>query len=268
MQDVLVTLPVHNEAGLLLRTVHELKRALDATEIRYRLAIAEDGSTDGTCAILARIRAELPDVIIQSQPARAGRGGALRELWAKEAADIYVFVDADLAAGPPAVIDVIRAAEAGADVVTGSRYCPGARVHRPFLRNAVSLAYNALIRGAFRETVRDHQCGLKAFSRRAIATLLPISHENSWAWDTEMMVLAGAAGYPVREIPVDWTEYRTQRTRFKRLASDLWLHGTALLRLKGDFEQRLARVAAPTVDRGAFDDATGAHRNSPGAFLR
>ncbi len=173
-----------------------------------------------------------------------------------------------MTAGPPAVIDVIRAAEAGADVVTGPRYCAGARVRRPFLRNAVSLGYNRLIRTAFHEPVRDHQCGLKAFSRRALQTLLPLSHEDSWAWDTEMMVLAGAAGYPVREIPVDWTEYRTQRTRFRRLLSDLWLHGTALLRLKGDFESRLARLPAGPRERVAFDDTPGAHRNSPGAFLR
>ncbi|EQD77366.1 glycosyl transferase, group 2 family protein, partial [mine drainage metagenome] len=66
---------------------------------------------------------------------------------------------------------VVRRVIAGAPVVTGSRYVPGAVVHRPRVRRLVSLGYNRIARWLFSENVRDHQCGLKAFSRTAVELL-------------------------------------------------------------------------------------------------
>jgi hypothetical protein len=147
-------------------------------------------------------------------------------------ADLYVFMDTDLAADLSTLPVLIEKVQGGYDVVTGSRYCEGARVSRPPLRMLTSLVYNWLVNQTFRDNIRDHQCGFKAFSRRAVRGLLPKTRETTWFWDTEVLVLALRLGYMVAEVPVTWTETKLRRTPIWRSVSDIVLHGRGLLRLK------------------------------------
>jgi glycosyltransferase AglD len=241
MKSVLVTIPVRNEARFLEGSIRHVMQELATTGWNCRLSVAEDGSTDGTPQVIEQLQREFPNLLVRTSRERLGRGCALRQIWAEADADIYAFADADLAAGPPALVNVIAQVANGADVATGSRYSPGAVVRRPPLRREVSLAYNRLVRMVFGGTILDHQCGLKAFSRDAKNQLFAMTRENSWAWDTEVLVLAERAGMRVVEVPVEWTEYRGRRTPIRRLLSDVYLHGSALLRLKSDLTQRVAR---------------------------
>jgi glycosyltransferase involved in cell wall biosynthesis len=247
MKSILVTIPVRNEATMLEATFRQLVIGLDRSGLNYRLSIAEDGSTDGTPAVIQKLKAEFPTLLVTTGPARLGRGLALRQMWSEVDAEIYAFVDADLAAGPPALVRVIQEVQNGADVATGSRYCPGALVSRPPLRQLVSLAYNRFVRMTFHENIRDHQCGLKAFTRDAKNRLFALSREDSWAWDTEVLVLARKTGMRVVEVPVEWSEHRWARTPIRRLLSDVYLHGTSILRLKSNLKEtlRIHRMSLP-----------------------
>lgn len=248
MNSVLITIPVRNEAEFLDASFRQIVRGLEGSGLNYRLSIAEDGSSDGTPDVIRGLQADYPGLLVRTSRERLGRGCALRQIWSEVDADIYAFADADLAAGPPALIRVISEVAHGADVATGSRYCEGALVRRPPLRQQVSLAYNRLVRMAFGGSIRDHQCGLKAFSRDAKSKLFAMTRENSWAWDTEVLVLAERAGMRVVEVPVEWTEYRGKRTPLRRLLSDIYLHGAALLRLKSDLQNRMgSKQVRPTV---------------------
>ncbi len=244
--EVLVTIPVHNEAPRLLDSTVRLKEYLDNSKIHYRLSIAEDGSTDGTRSLFGSLRRAVPEVIISSKQSRLGRGSALKQFWSNHDADIYAFCDADLAAHPSYLATAIRLVRQGQDIVVGSRYAPGAKVHRPPLRRLVSQGYNWLVRSVFDEKIQDHQCGLKVFSRSAISRLLPLTGADSWFWDTEVLVVASALGFAIRELPVEWWERKTRRTPLLRLASDILLHGSGLLALKGDLAQRLGTRPSPT----------------------
>jgi len=250
--DVLVTVPVRNEQGLLSQTVESLWQSLQRSGIAYRLSISEDGSTDGTPSLLPRLEAMYPELLTSHDDERRGRGYALRHLWELVPAEIYAFTDADLPAGPEALTRVIQAVRDGADVATASRYCPGARVTRPPLRSTVSRAYNWFVRTKFGDGIYDHQCGIKAFSRRAVDLIVRESREDSWFWDTEVMVLAKMSGLKVVEIPVDWKETRHSRTSLRRLSSDLRLHGFGLFRLMGRQEWG---ISSPAVRRSTA--ATG-----------
>jgi glycosyltransferase involved in cell wall biosynthesis len=229
---VLVTIPVFNERRFLMDTITALTSTLDEGGFTYSIAIAEDGSTDGTNELLEQLRGLRPGIIIQSNHERLGRGRALRTLWSAHAADIYAFCDADLASNPRFVLKAIEQAIGGSLVVTGSRYVEGAVTERPPLRRAASLVYNGIVRLMFNDGVRDHQCGLKAFRRSALKALLPMTFEDSWFWDTEILVVADALGFPIKEFPVVWEERKTHRTPIRRLISDVMLHGTGLIRLR------------------------------------
>ena len=48
-------------------------------------------------------------------------------------------------------------------------------------------------------------------------------------------MIARSSGFRIKEIPINWTEKKGRRTPLKRLAKDIWLHGTGLLRCSGEF---------------------------------
>jgi len=244
---VLVTIPVRNESARLVPTIRALKEAFDASGFVYKIAVAEDGSTDGTKAVLRDLPRLFPEIVIQEVPHAMGRGKALRQLWSGQIADIYCFTDADLASGPKDLESVVREVALGSDVVTGSRYSLGSRVRRPPLRYYVSLAYNWMVRTTFSDGVRDHQCGLKAFNAAAVERLMGETQEDSWFWDTEVLVLAHARGLRVKEVPVHWVERKNTRTGVLRLLKDVLLHGAGFIRLKSRVQARKrAPVPSPT----------------------
>lgn len=250
---VFVTVPVRNEERFIEHCLLRLQGVLSRAPSPSVLSVAEDGSSDRTKEILDAIQQRMPGLVVAKNDRPLGRGLALRRLWGHVDAEIFAFIDADLATGPEAILQVIDAVRKGADVAVGSRYCPGAKVHRPPLRQVVSRIYNLLCRTVFGGQVMDHQCGLKAFSRRAIRQLLPESREDSWFWDTEMIALAQRQGLHVVEIPVDWYEYKTRRTSLRRLVKDFWLHGTGITRLAYRLTTRGEGLAA---ERSSRADAT------------
>jgi glycosyltransferase involved in cell wall biosynthesis len=233
MSDLLVTLPVYNEALRLKIAVEKIENSLRESGISYRLAIAEDGSDDGTKEVLRFLQRSRPGLIVQSFDQKMGRGYALRRLWASTDADIYAFIDTDLSAEPRYLLDLVSEIRTGADVAIGSRYCDGALVKRPPVRRWVSQEYNWLLRKSFDENIQDHQCGLKVFNRRAVRQVLPLCFEDSWFWDTEALVYAVKLGLRVVEVPIQWEEKKSMRTPVTRLLSDVFLHGAGLIRLKG-----------------------------------
>lgn len=229
----LVTIPVHNEAARIVRNGLRLEACLRESHQEHVLAIVEDGSTDGTPQEVERLKGQVDNLLVQSLAYRSGRGAALRKLWKSQEFDAYCYVDADLPAGPEAVLAAITALERGADIAIGSRYCRGAQVTRPPLVKFMSRRYNQLIRTLFRDGVYDHQCGLKAIRREALNGLLDQVDDNSWFWDTELIVRSKRNGYQVAEIPLDWVETRNRKTSVGRLASEVPYFLSNIVRLSG-----------------------------------
>lgn len=198
----------------------------------YTLLIAEDGSTDNTFKVAKGLVQTYPNLKLIHSDSKLGRGRALRNAWKSTLADVYVFMDADLATDLRFLPKLVsRMQSEGLDFVTGSRYSPGSSLRRPMLRKMFSLAYNAIVQVLFRTHISDHQCGFKAFSRRAVMTVLPLTRENGWAWDTEVIVYLKSLGWKMAEMPVSWKEMKSKRTPIKRLVMDIREQGPALVRI-------------------------------------
>jgi hypothetical protein len=116
-----------------------------------------------------------------------------------------VYFDTDLATDLRHLEELVGSVRSGEyDVATGSRWMPGRTADRPARRDVASRGYNALVRLFLRSSVRDHQCGFKAFDREVLFDLLEDVDDEHWFWDTEVLVRAQRAGYRVKEFPVDW----------------------------------------------------------------
>ena len=228
----LITLPARNEESRLVSAVQRVDGLLQQLGYPYTLLIAEDGSTDNTFKIAKGLTSSYPNLKIVHNNSKLGRGRALRNAWKSTSADVYVFMDADLATDLRFLPKLVsRMQSERLDFVTGSRYSLGSSLSRPLLRKMFSLAYNAIVQTLFQTKISDHQCGFKAFSRRAVMTVLPLTRENGWAWDTEVIVYLRSLGWKMAEIPVSWKEMKSKRTPIKRLVTDICEQGPALIRI-------------------------------------
>ncbi len=255
----LVTLPARNEGGRLAVAVERVDGLLQEMGYPYTLLIAEDGSTDNTFKIAKDLASTYPNVQVIHHDTKLGRGRALRNAWLSNSADVYVFMDADLATDLsffPTLVNLMQANKL--DFVTGSRYSSGSKLERPMLRKTFSVGYNGLIRAVFHTGISDHQCGFKAFSRKAIKEVLPLTRENGWAWDTEVIVYMATMGYKMAELPVDWKEMKGQRTPLGRLVNDIIDNGSAFFRILARSRRlkAMGRVAedAPRNQRKIFSN--------------
>jgi glycosyltransferase involved in cell wall biosynthesis len=229
---IVVTVPAYNESKNLKKCVETLMRETLPLREDFCIIIAEDGSTDGTDVIAKRLEGAHSRVIHFHSTKKLGRGLALKRAWNKVEGDIYVFVDADLATDMKYYPQLINYIREGYDLATGSRYIEGAKVNRPFLRDFTSRIYNGLIRMMYKDKIFDHQIGFKAFSKRLIKDEMNKCRSDGWFWDTEIIVRSIHDHYKVAEFPVEWKEKKGKNTPLRRLASDVFIHGTGLIKLK------------------------------------
>ena len=216
-----VVLPVLNEAHVLERSVLTLRRFL-AEHPRYawRIVVVDNGSTDGTDRVATGLAERFQNVSFLHLSLR-GRGRALRHAWLESRADIMCYMDVDLStelAALPRLIDAV--AVEGYDVATGSRLLPGARVVRSVKRELISRAYNLFVHAVLRTRFSDGQCGFKAVSREVADRLIPQIQNQSWFFDTELLVLAETQGRRIKDLPIVWVEDQDSRVQLVPTAWD------------------------------------------------
>jgi putative flippase GtrA len=73
-------------------------------------------------------------------------------------------------------------------------------------RELISRSYNALLRASLAAGFSDAQCGFKAIRTDCAQQLVPLIRDDSWFFDTELLVLAERAGLRIHEVPVDWVD--------------------------------------------------------------
>ena len=226
-----IVLPVLNEERDLPHSVATLHQFLtDHCLDRWRIVIADNGSTDNTLEVAQQLSQQYPNVAFIHLEQR-GRGRALKRAWLESPADIVSYMDVDLSTDLQAFPQLIAAIrDEGYDLAVGSRLAKGAQVvKRTLKREVLSRGYNLIIRAVFFTRFSDAQCGFKAISRRAAQRLLPLVKDNGWFLDTELLILAEKRGFHIKDVPAHWTDDPDTRVRvWRTVMGDL----RGLLRLR------------------------------------
>jgi glycosyltransferase involved in cell wall biosynthesis len=195
-----IVMPVYNEQA----TLRAIIAAVRAVPIRKELILVDDGSKDGSRAILAELAA-LPDVRVIEHEQNRGKGAALRTGFAAARGEIVLVQDADLEYDPgdyPTLLAPILRGEA--DVVYGSRYLvdprdPGRErdsfVH--YFGNRVLTFCSNLFTGL---NLTDMETCYKCFRREVLQDLVIESRR----FTVEPEFTAKVARLPVRihEVPI------------------------------------------------------------------
>ena len=176
-----VIVPMFNEREGAGRCVREIAAVLDAMPNRTALIAVDDGSGDGTAAILRELAERHPALDVVTHPANRGYGAALVTGAARAAGrgfDYALFMDSDLTNDPRDIPRFAARMRDGFDVIKASRYIAGGRmVGVPWRRAAISRLGNAVARTLFGLPIHDCTNGFRAV-RTALLTRMDLKERG------------------------------------------------------------------------------------------
>ncbi|WP_255770019.1 bifunctional glycosyltransferase family 2/GtrA family protein [Pseudarthrobacter sulfonivorans] len=202
-----VTIPVFNEERDLAECLHRLHTHLQQSfPHNFRITVADNASTDGTLKIAERLARELPELVVVHLGEK-GRGNALRKVWLASPSPVLAYMDVDLSTDLAALAPLLAPLISGhSDLAIGTRLTRNSRVVRGPKREIISRSYNLMLHSFMGAKFSDAQCGFKAIRADVAQRILPYTLDNSWFFDTELLVLAERCGLRVHEVPVDWID--------------------------------------------------------------
>ena len=206
MSDCIVIIPTYNEKENIEKMI---RKVMTLEEKEFNLLIVDDGSPDGTGAIVKDLMKEYPNrLFIEERKGKLGLGTAYIHgfKWSLARNYEYIFeMDADFSHDPhdlPRLYDAC--AKDGADVAIGSRYINGVTViNWPIGRVIMSYYASTYVRWVTGMTIRDTTAGFVCFKRRVLETLdLDKITFMGYAFQIEMKFTAWKHGFNLVEIPI------------------------------------------------------------------
>jgi glycosyltransferase involved in cell wall biosynthesis len=155
--------PVHDEEASVVAVAEGLLAVLPKVADVWELVLVDDGSGDGTPALVDRLAGTRDGVRVVRHAANRGYGAAVRSGIAAARSEWVFFTDGDGQFDPAVLADVVHVL-GDADVVLGWR----ATRADPWRRRAFTRAWNAMVRGLLGVPVRDVNCAVKLFRRSLV----------------------------------------------------------------------------------------------------
>src|SRR5205814_4686969 len=184
--DVSIVVTVYNEAACIEELYRRTLAAVEPGPRTFELIFVDDGSTDGTFAMLERLHHADPRVRAVRFKRNFGQHPAMHAGLSRARGDVIVTMDGDLQNAPEDIPRLVEAVEAGNDVASGRR-----RVRKDPLGRAVpSRLINGMLRRFTGVAITDFGCAFNAYRRSAIEPMLgPVGKPKS----TKALVLSGGA---------------------------------------------------------------------------
>ena len=210
--DSIVIIPTYNEK----ENIENIIRAVFALDKCFHILVIDDGSPDGTAAIVHRlIDTEFADrLFIKERSGKLGLGTAYIAgfKWALEHNYDYIFeMDADFSHDPNDLPRLYAAChDEGYDVAIGSRYVSGVNVvNWPIGRVLMSYFASKYVRFVTGFNVHDTTAGFKCY-RRCVLVSIPLDQVRfkGYAFQIEMKYTAYKMGYKIKEVPVIFVNRR------------------------------------------------------------
>jgi glycosyltransferase involved in cell wall biosynthesis len=193
--EISAVMPAYNEEANLEQSVGRMASALATFTRGFEIIVVDDGSQDGTAAVLDRLKAVQPNLRVIRHPTNRGYGAALRSGFDAARFGWVFLMDADNQFDP-AEVGLLLAGAADADIVAGYR-----KLRRdPILRRLNAWAFFTMVRLLFGRLVRDVNCAFKLIRRDLISRMA--LHSEGALINTEMLVLARQLQARVVEVPV------------------------------------------------------------------
>lgn len=192
--DLSLVIPVFDEEGSLRELLAEVEPVVAAISPRHEILFVDDGSRDGSGAILGEFARTRPRVVVYRLDRNRGLSTALHAGFHRARGAIVASMDADLQNDPADLPKLVEAVRGGADFACGWRRDRS----DPWVKRVSSRVANAARNRKLGSSIHDVTCPLKAFRREVVSVYLPLNGIHRF-----LPNLAQTAGFRVVEIPVN-----------------------------------------------------------------
>ncbi len=241
MSDSIVIIPTYNEK----ENVEKIIRAIFGLPKDFDILVIDDGSPDGTAAIVRRLMdKEFADrLYLMERPGKLGLGTAYISgfKWALERTYEYIFeMDADFSHNPDDLPLLYKAThDEGYDVSIGSRYVTGVNVvNWPIGRVLMSYFASKYVQFITGINIKDTTAGFVCYRRKVLETIpLDEIHFKGYAFQIEMKYTAYKIGFKIKEVPVIFVNRREGTSKMNKGIFGEAFFGVMRLRWEGWFRK-------------------------------
>lgn len=168
MRQVDLVLPIFNEEEVLAGFHRQLAAAIESLPYRFRIFYINDGSSDGTAAVVDKIRQEDRRVVVVELSRNFGHQAALTAGLDRSDADYVISLDADGQHPPELIGEMLRLADAGYDAVITQRLEESGQ---SFFKKTTSRVFYRLINSIGNTRVLPGSADFRLLSRRFVEAL-------------------------------------------------------------------------------------------------
>ena len=241
-----IVIPAYNEEKRIGKTLESycnfFRTKVRNNEISsYEIIVVLNNCHDKTLEITKDLKKKFNEIgIMDLKP--GGKGFAITEGFKeilKESTEpvnytqsnhLIGFVDADMATPPEAFFYLVKNIN-NYDGLIANRWSKKSiiKTKQTLLRRFVSRGFNVLIRTMFFLTYRDTQCGAKLFKKRVIEKVTPELRLTEWAFDINLLYLAGKNHFKIKEFPTIWEDKKDSKLNLTKVPVQMF---AGILRLR------------------------------------
>jgi dolichol-phosphate mannosyltransferase len=210
-----VVIPARNEEGSVGTTVEHVHAALTARSIPHELIVVNDGSTDGTQALLEKLTQTIPNLRPLINTGENGFGRAI--IFGLDAirGDAVCIMMADESDSPDDLVRYWDLLCAGNECVFGSRFIKGSEVFDyPVLKRVLNRLMNHFIKTIFGISLNDTSNAFKAYRSEVIDGCRPLLSPH-FNLTVELPLKAIVRGYQWTTCPISWRNRKTGEAKLK-----------------------------------------------------
>ncbi|WP_141593992.1 polyprenol monophosphomannose synthase [Myxococcus sp. AB056] len=217
MNPALVCIPTYNER----ENIEAIVQAVLEADPRVDILIVDDNSPDGTGQLADGLAARDSRVRVLHREKKEGLGRAYLAAFRWALAEQYTYIlemDADFSHDPRYLSGILDAAEAGADLVLGSRYVTGGgTVNWGVGRQLISRGGSLYARSILGVGIQDLTGGFKCFHRRVLEAIdLDSVKSTGYAFQIELTYRTLRKGFTVREVPIVFEDRRVGHSKMSK----------------------------------------------------
>jgi dolichol-phosphate mannosyltransferase len=216
--EKLVIIPTFNEK----ENIEKIIAAVINLQLNFHVLIIDDGSPDGTAAIVKSLFGKYPhQLFLEERKGKLGLGTAYIHgfKWALEKGYQFIFeMDADFSHNPADLERLYQACKNGAGVAVGSRYVKGGGVENwPANRIALSKGASIYTRIITWMPVRDPTAGFVCYRREVLETInLSEIYFVGYAFQIEMKFASWKLGFKLAEVPITFIDRQLGESKMNK----------------------------------------------------
>lgn len=238
-KEKLVIIPTYNEKD----NIEPMVRKVLSLKGDFDLLIIDDGSPDGTAAIVKNLQIEFNTRLhLLERKGKLGLGTAYITgfKWALDHDYEFIFeMDADFSHNPEDLLRLYAACKDGADLAIGSRYISGVNVvNWPMGRVLMSYFASAYVRLITRMKIMDTTAGFKCYKAEVLRSInLEKIRLKGYGFQIEMKFTVWKLGFVIVEVPIVFTERREGTSKMSGGIFNEALWGILSMKVKSLFKK-------------------------------